>query len=119
MQRPATYDRAVVKSTSTARGDAGRFPKLEAVVLTSEASGIAWRYRFDIRPRPTAPGFDDVWSEARAGSARRTPGAVVRTPWTTPEIWLRRTFELDVGPSAEALSKLFLSVHHDDEGRST
>lgn len=116
----ATYDRAIVKVDvdRVRAANEGRFPKLEVVVPTSEASGIAWRYRFDAPPEGwTAPGFDDAsWSEGPGGfGSEGTPGAVVRTPWTTPEIWLRRTFELDVDPAAEALAKLFLSVHHDED----
>ena len=73
-----------------------------------------WRYRFDAPPEGwTAPEFDDAaWTEGPGGfGSEGTPGAVVRTSWTTPEIWLRRAFELEVEPDA----KLFLDVHHDED----
>jgi hypothetical protein len=112
----ATYDRAVVKPDveRVRAANEGRFPKLEAVVPTSEVSGIAWRYRFDAPAEGwTAPGFDDrEWSEGPGGfGTEGTPGAVVRTAWTTPDIWLRRTFDLDIDPEAT----LFLLVHHDED----
>jgi hypothetical protein len=111
-----TYDRAVVK-VDAARARAaneGRIPKLAAVVPTSQASAIPWRYRFEAPPEVwIAPGFDDSsWLEGPAGfGTEGTPGAVVRTEWKTPDIWLRRRFELD----QEADSSLSLLVHHDED----
>jgi hypothetical protein len=35
----------------------------------------------------------------------------VRTTWSTPDVWLRRSIEIDVDPDA----KLFLLVHHDED----
>ena len=42
---------------------------------------------------------------------RGTPGAVVRTDWKTPEIWIRRTFELPEVPEGD----LVLHVLHDED----
>ena len=112
----ATYDRAVVKPDveRVRAANEGRIPKLVPVVPTSEASGIAWRYRFDAPANDwIAPGFDDrEWTEGPGGfGTEGTPGAVVRTTWSTPDIWLRRTFELQADPE----EKLFLLVHHDED----
>jgi hypothetical protein len=111
-----TYDRAQVKVDAARARDAneGRIPKLAVVVPTSQKEGIAWRYRFDSPGANWAEsGFDDSsWKEGPGGfGTEGTPGAVVRTEWKTPEIWLRRRFELDVDPAA-ALSLL---VHHDED----
>jgi hypothetical protein len=35
----------------------------------------------------------------------------VRTEWKTPDVWLRRRFDLDVDPGAS----LSLFVHHDED----
>ena len=111
-----TYDRAVVKVDAARAKDAneGRIPKLAAVVPTSQASGIPWRYRFDAPPEGwTAPGFDDSsWQEGLGGfGTQGTPGAVVRTEWKTPDVWLRRRFDLEGEPDAS----LSLLVHHDED----
>jgi hypothetical protein len=47
----------------------------------------------------TAADFDDSsWSEGPAGFGEpTTPGSVVRTPWKTSDIWLRRTVEIPAG----------------------
>jgi len=44
---------------------------------------------------------------------RNTPGAVVRTEWNTPNIWLRREFEMPNGD----LKNLQLLAHHDEDIR--
>jgi hypothetical protein len=111
-----TYDREVVKVDAARAKDAneGRVPKLVAVVPTSRESGIAWRYRFDAPAASwTDPRFDDSSWQAGPGGfgTAGTPGAVVRTEWKTPEIWLRRTFALDAEPDAG----LALLVHHDED----
>jgi hypothetical protein len=111
-----TYDRAVVKVDAARTRDAneGRIPKLAVVVPTSQAEGLAWRYRFDAPAENWADaGFDDSsWSEGPGGfGTAGTPGAVARTEWKTADIWLRRRFDLDADPDA-ALSLL---VHHDED----
>jgi hypothetical protein len=89
-------------------------PHLIPIVPTAEDERATWRYTTQ---RPAADwfqtGFDDSnWSTGRAGfGTRGTPGAVVRTEWSTPNIWLRRTFELQEGSWHE----LQLRIHHDED----
>ena len=77
--------------------------------------GETWRYTMT-RPANdwTGPGFNDsLWPYGQGGfGTAGTPGAVVGTTWKTPEIWLRRTFELsaDVRPQ-----DLLLLAHHDED----
>ena len=50
------------------------------------------------------------WKKGRAGFGRRgTPGAVVRTEWTSSDIWLRREFEVRAAPPS-----ITLWLHHDE-----
>ncbi|HEX5070135.1 MAG TPA: hypothetical protein VFV78_07950, partial [Vicinamibacterales bacterium] len=39
------------------------------------------------------------------------PGSVIRTPWATPDIWLRRSFEL---PASATLTNPQIYLHHDE-----
>ena len=53
------------------------------------------------------------WETGPAGfGTEGTPGAVIGTPWSTKDIWLRRTFKL--GKPIEA-QDLLLRLHHDDD----
>ncbi len=58
-----------------------------------------------------AVGYNPTdWAEGPAGFGRNgTPGAVVRTEWKTPDIWLRRLFGIKELPKA-----LRLVIHHDN-----
>jgi hypothetical protein len=111
-----TYDRAVVKAdpATLAAANRGDLPPVTAIVPTAEQEANRWRFTFE---RPAGewfrPGFEDSgWKEGPAGfGTRGTPGAVVRTVWNTPEIWLRREFSLPDLKSA----RLLLSVHHDED----
>jgi hypothetical protein len=57
--------------------------------------------------------FDaSAWPEGTGGfGASHTPGAILRTDWTTSDIWLRREFTL---PESMP-STLNLVVHHDED----
>jgi hypothetical protein len=41
----------------------------------------------------------------------KTPGAIVRTEWNTPEIWLRREVTFTPG----TFSRLCIRIHHDED----
>jgi hypothetical protein len=114
-----TYDRAVIKlpADAPARHAAlhGAAPRVRGLVATSRAEGQRWRYTTAAPPDGwTDPAFDDAaWADGLGGFGR-TPdtGTRVRTPWTTNDLWLRRTFTL--GP--EPLSAPHLLVRHDEDG---
>lgn len=114
-----TYDREVLKvdAARVREANVGRFPKQVEVVPTSRAEGIVWRYRFEPPEGEseawTDPAYDDSgWTVGPAGfGTSGTPGAVVRTEWSTPGIWLRRRFVLGAEPGTD----LELLVHHDED----
>jgi N-sulfoglucosamine sulfohydrolase len=65
-----------------------------------------WRYTFKQPPEGwEAPGFDDSqWKQGKGGFGRiRIKAARVGTPWSTPDIWIRRTFDLKTAPQTAAL----------------
>jgi hypothetical protein len=114
-----TYDRAVIKipRSRLVKANTGQLPPETiptVIVPTSVDAPAAWRYTTD------KPGenwkdadFDDsAWSEGPAGfGTEGTPGAVVRTPWNTSDIWIRRTVTLPAG-SRKGYSLL---MHHDED----
>jgi len=114
-----TYDRELVKLDleAAAKANRGEFPPppdVKVLVPTSEKEGLAWRYSTD-KPADDwfKPEFDDkAWKEGPGGfGTRNTPGAVVRTEWRTPDIWIRRTIELPEGKLANPA----FSMHHDED----
>ncbi|MEW6071221.1 MAG: sugar-binding domain-containing protein [Planctomycetota bacterium] len=115
-----SYDREIVKIDEARAAEAARKlflppPVQHAVLPTSEAEGQTWRYTTAVPAEGwTAPGFDDSgWTEGPGGfGTEGTPGAVVRTRWSGPDLWLRRRVEL---PAAADPRRFFLSIHHDEE----
>jgi hypothetical protein len=116
-----TYDRAIVKGDATriARANRGEFPPLETLIADSETNATSWRYRFET-PDDSASGarwfdarYDDSsWAQGPAGfGTQGTPGAVVRTTWSTNDIWLRRSFELAAAPRG----RVRFRCHHDED----
>ena len=116
-----TYDRAVVKflpdlMAKANRGDFPPPPIVKIVVPTSQRKGQTWRYTTQ---KPGAgwekPGFDDkAWKQGPGGFGKKdTPGAVVRTEWTTGDIWLRREVEVADAKAGE----LSLRLHHDEDAK--
>jgi hypothetical protein len=84
------------------------------LVPTSKQEAQLWRYTTS-QPREGWTRIDfggDSWNEGPGGFGQDdTPGAVVRTPWRSSDIWLRRNFELDT----VQLHDLQLVVHHDED----
>ncbi len=111
-----TYDRAVTKLPEIEAHLRlyGPPPILRSVVATSRGEGQPWRFATEAPPESwTAPDFDDrAWAAGIGGFGRITDaGTRVRTPWTTPQLWLRRTFELTDAPLAAPA----LLIRHDED----
>ena len=113
-----TYDRAVVKLPPDAAGSAAMLwrplPRVTTLLPTSQVSGQSWRYTIEAPAAGwSAAGFEDTsWQQGPGGfGTEGTPGAVVRTPWRSADIWLRRTFTLASAPAAS----LQWRVHHDED----
>lgn len=87
----------------------------KAVTDVSSRSSEHATWRFTTVPPADGwqvPAFDDTgWKEGMAGFGTvGASGAVVRTPWDTPDIWLRRTFQWY--PGHEGTPHLY-AVHDD------
>jgi len=97
-----TYDRAVVKVNldqvaAVSRGQLPRLKHFRALSPTAEKQPVIWRYT---TKRPAAdwhkPGFDtSTWNEGPApfGASPRE-----RTAWKTPNVCIRREFEIGKEP---------------------
>lgn len=111
-----TYDREIVKVDvdRIRAANQGVFPILETLLATSEKEPALWRYTFQSPAKGwTAADFDDAkWKQGPAGfGTPETPGTMVRTRWSSSDIWLRREFTL---PDRE-LGEILLSLHHDED----
>lgn len=89
-------------------------PEVRSVVAHSREKEQLWRYTF-AQPADDwfQPDFNDLsWKSGPGGFGTvGTPGAVVRTAWSTSAIWLRREVILPDGP----FTHLHLQLHHDDD----
>ncbi len=79
--------------------------------------GGAWRYTtVDPGAGWNKPGFvenaDCPWKTGRAGFGRVADRTRVKTPWSTPDIWMRSTY---TPPKGADLGKLSLEVCHDED----
>lgn len=114
-----TYDREVIKldeeSIAMNRQLTEPVPGVRVILPTAEKQGAKWRYTLT-QPRQgwSDAKFDaDSWEEGESGfGTEGTPGTIVRTTWDTPDIWLRREFEL---PPDQLWNLPALRVHHDED----
>ena len=114
-----TYDREVpkidpVRAAAAARKLYEPHGSLQIVVPTAQHEGQPWRWTVTTPADGwQQPAFDDAkWREGTSGfGTEGTPGARVGTKWDGPQIWLRRTFEVD--PAQLVDPHWFL--HHDED----
>jgi hypothetical protein len=85
-------------------------------IARADFADPAWRYTLK---KPTAAnwqqtGFDDSgWREGFGGFGERsTPNARISTEWTTKNIWLRRTVEMEKIPAKPAIY-----IYHDEDAQ--
>lgn len=114
-----TYDRAVVKANPVLVRRAlallaGPPPRVTTLLAAAPDGASLWRTS-EANPGPgwERPEFADAaWPERPGGfGTSDTPGSLVRTPWTSEHLWLRRAFTLERPVSGE----LWLRLHNDDE----
>jgi hypothetical protein len=89
-------------------------PKITEVVPTARKTPSLWRYTTQTPGVDwNAPAFNDsAWRQGYASfGTTGTPGAVVRTRWSTGDIWLRRQITLP----GTSYSNLEFYVHHDED----
>lgn len=103
-------------------------PTIIEIAATSEAAPVRWRYTTsDPGHGWHEPAFEDSsWPIGEGGFGTiGTPGAMVRTEWSSSGIWLRRTFDTPVIPERpvlhtgmfipEPVETYHLRLHHDED----
>ncbi len=113
------YDAGVIYRMNLASVDP---TPLETRVLadTSEHEPMPWRYSLQRPPDDWwRADFDDSqWTSAPGGfGTRGTPGAIVRTEWRTPDIWLRREFNIPADAERSDAPAVALRLHHDEDAQ--
>lgn len=113
-----TYDRAVVKlpadAIAASRSLFAKALTVRTVVPTSLREGQTWQFTTTAPADGWfAPNFDaSLWQQGVGGFGKAgTPGGIIRTPWTTPDLWLRRSFTL----TSTALVDPHWRIHHDED----
>jgi hypothetical protein len=90
-------------------------PQVEVIEPGAQKAAVEYRYT-TTKPEGDwqKADFDDSsWQKGPGGfGTRDTPGAVVRTTWNTPDIWLRREITVPDGADPNTLS---LYIHHDED----
>ncbi len=116
-----TYDR-IVKADVSRIYAANRKVIEEDIYLThllptAKQEETDWKYTNDTPNYDWyEEDFDDSgWRTGTAGfGTSGTPGAIVGTIWDTPEIWVRKSFDLEDISSFEQ-EDLVLYIHHDED----
>jgi len=86
------------------------------LIATAELQPQNWQYTTR-EPGESwmKPTFDSQgWNEGKAGFGAgipAPPGSQIHTDWSTPDIWVRRSFDLKELPTG----KLYLRLHHDED----
>jgi hypothetical protein len=113
-----TYDREMIKMDVKKAAANKRLylpaPVLKTIVPTSQKQPQSWRYTTSQPPEgwEQADFNDSDWPTGPGGfGAEGTPGTSVHTEWKTPDIWMRRTFELE----DTKFSQPQLSIYHDED----
>ena len=118
-----TYDRAVRKPNlrriQNAIANAGQPVVLTTVVPTSQSNGLSWQYTTSTPASNWySLGFDaSAWNSGPAGFGAGDPPnttGLVRTPWNTSDIWLRRTVNPGALTSQQVSNLVFLTFHDED-----
>ncbi|MDR0533322.1 MAG: glycoside hydrolase family 2 [Verrucomicrobiales bacterium] len=90
-------------------------PTYQPILSTAEQGDQTWKYTTE---KPGGPAwqkidFDDSkWSEGKAGFGQAYK-TISNTPWKTPDIWLRRTFD-GKELTTEQIANLMIRIYHDD-----
>ena len=90
-----------------------QFRRDTVMLPDSQVDRQTWAYTFSKPANDwSKPNFDDSgWKAGKGGfGSAGTPKAIIGTPWTSKEIWLRRDFDLSRKPA-----EVTMSIHYDED----
>jgi predicted alpha-1,2-mannosidase len=99
-------------SLSVGFGHSSSQPVITTLAPVSPAKSFTWRYT-TTQPGEGwfTPGFSDTaWQQGRGGFGTADVKVTPNTPWTSPDIWMRTTFNLKTLPAHAKLA-----VYHDQD----
>jgi hypothetical protein len=114
-----TYDRAMIKPhedrvAAVHQKLHGPAPKIITLIPIAKDASVDWRYTTE-KPDATwtQAAFNDTWwnTDTAGFGTEGTPGAMVRTKWETPDIWMRKNFNLSVS----SFNEPHILIHHDED----
>ncbi len=117
-----TYDRAVEKvdfakmAEINSRVTKSKLKK-DTIIANAMEGGEMWKMTTST---PSSDWYktdfdDSSWKERKSGfGTSGTPNAVVRTTWSTSDIWIRKTFRLD-GMNRQMADSLVMLMTHDED----
>lgn len=117
-----TYDRAVEKVDFEKMKEINNrvtksMLKKDTIIATAMEGGEMWKMT-TTQPATdwyTADFDDSSWKEKKSGfGTSGTPNAVVRTTWSSSDIWIRKKFRLDGMNRQQADSLVMLMTHDED-----
>ncbi|QDV74084.1 hypothetical protein Spa11_22830 [Botrimarina mediterranea] len=91
-------------------------PVVRELVPTSDTEAARWRYtQREPRGEWQSADYDDSgWKSGMSGfGAKGTPNAPIGSEWTSNDIWLRRTFDIENRNEGD----LKLLMHHDEDAQ--
>ena len=89
---------------------------LTSVLPNSQITGRTWKYTTGAPASNwyTTSFSDTAWGSGQGGFGTSVTGGVVRTPWSTADIWIRQTFNPGT-LTANDISSLAFLAHHDED----
>jgi hypothetical protein len=114
-----TYDRTMIKPHEDRVAAVHKklntpAPRIITLIPIAREASVEWRYTLE-KPADnwTNPAFNDTWwnTDSAGFGSEGTPGAMVRTKWETPEIWMRKNFNLAV----TVFNEPHFLIHHDED----
>ena len=87
------------------------------ITPTAQTTPIDWKYTTE---KPTDNWFDidfddSKWQTGKSGfGTEGTKNAIVNTTWNTPDIWIRREFDIK---SKDLNNQIKLIINHDDDAK--
>ena len=117
-----SYDREVIKMPVEKLYESNQAlhqpaPELSVVLPDSREVAQLWKYTAEAPAENwAAADFDDsAWKEGPAGFGQGAPNTFNNTEWKSGDIWIRKSFDLEV--DEQTAENLILQIYHDEDAQ--